>query len=190
MFVICKCFQHITVYILVIGPSSQPHISLYPWDWLKSSSYDPPVPNRDAHLSSRRREKVLWGSGIVQDPPTVEFEQVMNEERELWKWLSKIVCHLYLFHVQPCLTVPFQDTFGFCFITGVPATLEDTERLSRKLGDIRRTHCKRISFIIFSITSDIITQMANSGISPPTWPRVTQHIPTWHFPHIPIVHIS
>ncbi len=39
------------------------------------------------HLS----RKILWGSGIVRDPPSVAYEEVMNDELALYKWLEKIV---------------------------------------------------------------------------------------------------
>ena len=34
-----------------------------------------------------------------------------------------------------------QDKFGFCFISGVPATPEGTEKLSERIGFIRETKC-------------------------------------------------
>lgn len=35
--------------------------------------------------------RVLWGSRIQQDPPTVLYSEVMGDERALLKWLEKIV---------------------------------------------------------------------------------------------------
>ncbi|KAI0067372.1 Trimethyllysine dioxygenase [Artomyces pyxidatus] len=101
----------------VIWPAaSQPHASLYPWSWLKQNSYDPPAPSEPS-------EKVHWGAKIVQDPPTVGYEEVMAEDkRGLYKWLHKI------------------DKFGFCFVSGVPPTAEATEELSTRIGFIRETH--------------------------------------------------
>ncbi|KAH9945472.1 mitochondrial protein [Epithele typhae] len=97
-------------------PSSHPHTSLYPWSWLKYNSYDPPMPRPG------KSEKILWGSRIVQDPPTVTYEEVMNEnETGLFKWLTNV------------------DKFGFCFVSGVPITPEATEELSRRIAFIRET---------------------------------------------------
>ncbi|KAI0749862.1 mitochondrial protein [Daedaleopsis nitida] len=97
-------------------PSSQPHTSLYPWSWLRYNSYDPPM----ARL--KPPEKILWGSKILQSPPTVTYEEAMApDDRGLFKWLSEV------------------DRFGFCFISGVPATPEATEELSRRIGFIRET---------------------------------------------------
>lgn len=35
--------------------------------------------------------KILWGSGIVKDPPTMAYEEVMSQEVAVLKWLEKIV---------------------------------------------------------------------------------------------------
>ena len=35
--------------------------------------------------------KVLWGAKIVQEPPTINHDYVMQEERGLWELLKKIV---------------------------------------------------------------------------------------------------
>ncbi|KZT73518.1 mitochondrial protein [Daedalea quercina L-15889] len=100
----------------VTWPSTQPHISFYPWSWLQQNSYDPPL------ARAPPPEKILWGSKILQDPPTVTYEEAMSEdERGLFKWLSNT------------------EKFGFCFISGVPPTPEATEELSRRIGFIRET---------------------------------------------------
>ncbi|KAJ2966428.1 hypothetical protein NUW54_g13810 [Trametes sanguinea] len=97
-------------------PSTQPHVSLYPWSWLRYNSYDPPL------SQPSNTEKILWGSKILQDPPTVTYAEAMAEDNKgLFKWLSHV------------------DKFGFCFISGVPATPEATEELSRRIGFIRET---------------------------------------------------
>ena len=46
-----------------------------------------------------------------------------SDDHGLFKWLSSV------------------DKFGFCFISGVPATPEATEELSRRIGFIRETQC-------------------------------------------------
>ncbi|EJF64474.1 mitochondrial protein [Dichomitus squalens LYAD-421 SS1] len=97
-------------------PSSQPHTSIYPWSWLRYNSYDPPM------MQPPKPERILWGSKILQDPPTVTHEEAMaSDDSGLFKWLSYV------------------DKFGFCFISGVPATPEATEELSRRIGFIRET---------------------------------------------------
>ncbi|GJE96209.1 trimethyllysine dioxygenase [Phanerochaete sordida] len=101
-------------------PSSVSHTSLYPWDWLRQHSYDPPL---QTHDSSSDHSHILWGSKIQQAPPTVSYEEVMSpDERGLYKWLTNV------------------DKFGFSFVSGVPATTEATEELSTRIGFIRETH--------------------------------------------------
>ncbi|RPD61031.1 mitochondrial protein [Lentinus tigrinus ALCF2SS1-7] len=97
-------------------PSSHPHTSLYPWSWLRYNSYDPPMKRAE------KPEKILWGSKILQSPPTITYEEAMaSDDRGLFRWLSNV------------------DKFGFCFISGVPPTPEATEELSRRIGFIRET---------------------------------------------------
>ncbi|KAG8935363.1 hypothetical protein FRC02_008168 [Tulasnella sp. 418] len=99
----------------VVWPSSPPHVSLYPWSWLKTNSYDPPNKRKESD------EQILWGAGIQSSPPKVSFDEVMKDNVGLLKWLRKI------------------KQFGFCFVEGVPANPEDTESLSRQIGLIRET---------------------------------------------------
>ena len=39
-----------------------------------------------------------------------------------------------------------QQTFGFCFVSGSPATPEGTETLVKRIGFIRETHCDGFVF--------------------------------------------
>ncbi|TFK20727.1 mitochondrial protein [Coprinopsis marcescibilis] len=112
----------------VVWSSSDSHTSLYPWEWLKQNSYDPPLA-RQGEIS----DKVLWGSKIAQAPPTVAYDEVMQGDAGLFKWLSNV------------------DRFGFSFITGVPPTPEATEELSEKIGFIRETHYGKF----WDFTSDL-----------------------------------
>jgi hypothetical protein len=56
-----------------------------------------------------------------------------------------------LSHSSACMhsSTVFQERFGFCFVTGVPANPEDTERLSRQIAHIRETQCSH--FVVDSI---------------------------------------
>lgn len=36
--------------------------------------------------------KVVWGSSIAKDPPTVAYEEAMTDQG-LFKWLSKVVSY-------------------------------------------------------------------------------------------------
>ena len=42
-------------------------------------------------MSYKLGSKILWNSDIHQNPPTVAFEDVMKDERDVLKWLEKIV---------------------------------------------------------------------------------------------------
>ncbi|EGN99064.1 hypothetical protein SERLA73DRAFT_122900 [Serpula lacrymans var. lacrymans S7.3] len=115
----------------VIWPTAatELHSSLYPWSWLRSNSYDPPI-----HPISQSSDKILWGSKIDKSPPTIAYEEAMGEDdRGLYKWLSLI------------------DSFGFCFVTGVPPTPEATEGLSERIGFIRETQYGKF----WEFTSDL-----------------------------------
>ncbi|KAF5341883.1 hypothetical protein D9611_001861 [Ephemerocybe angulata] len=105
--------------------STDNHTSLYPWAWLQRNSYDPPLPKEGEKEGERHDEKILWGAKIQQAPPTVEYEQVMAGDAELYKWLDNI------------------DKFGFSFVTGVPPTPEATEKLCERIGFIRETQYGR-----------------------------------------------
>lgn len=100
----------------VTWPSSpSPHVSVYPWSWLRLNSYDP-------FFEQPLSEKLHWGAGIAKDPPTIPYEEVMQDDVGVWKWLKRI------------------DKFGFSFVSGVPATPEATEELIKRISFIRETH--------------------------------------------------
>ncbi|KAF8907359.1 hypothetical protein CPB84DRAFT_1813601 [Gymnopilus junonius] len=119
----------------VTWPSKEPHVSLYPWSWLHHNSYDPSLKK---HQSSSddigRHRKILWGSKIQQSPPIIAYEDVMApDNRGLYKWLSNVY------------------EFGFCFVSGVPATPEATEQLALRIGFIRETQYGKF----WDFTSDL-----------------------------------
>ncbi|EIW84196.1 Trimethyllysine dioxygenase [Coniophora puteana RWD-64-598 SS2] len=97
--------------------ATETHSSFYPWFWLQENTYDPSPRN-----SRNTDERVLWGSRIANSPPTVTHQDVMgSSDHGLYKYLSNV------------------DKFGFCLVTGVPATPEATEQLSERIGFIRET---------------------------------------------------
>jgi len=88
------------------GPAStgQCHVSIYPWSWLRGNSNSPPIKRESVeylfifYLVTIHKlrflalsRKVLWGSKIAKDPPSVTFDEVMSSEYGVYKWLSKIV---------------------------------------------------------------------------------------------------
>ncbi|KAG8786040.1 hypothetical protein FRC12_016978 [Ceratobasidium sp. 428] len=103
----------------VTWPAIPQHVSIYSWEWLSRNSYDHPL-NRASTFSSSG-SKTLWNSSIQDFRPTVTYEEVMNSDAGVLKWLQKI------------------DEFGVCFVEGVPHTPEDTEALTRRIAFIRET---------------------------------------------------
>jgi len=86
---------------------------------------------------------ILWGSKIDKAPPCITFDEATAEDdRGLLKWLSNIVCQRKIPFKKPCLIHLQQDRFGFCFVSGVPATPEATEELSKRIAFIRETQCQ------------------------------------------------
>ncbi|KAG8889332.1 hypothetical protein FRB99_003996, partial [Tulasnella sp. 403] len=108
----------------ITWPATPPHVSTYPWSWLRQNSYDPPL-EPDTPVTSLSTSdppaKILWGARIQESPPTVGYDDVMQDDMALLKWLKRI------------------DQFGFCFIEGVPPTPEATEGLCRRIAFIRET---------------------------------------------------
>ncbi|PWN50462.1 Trimethyllysine dioxygenase [Violaceomyces palustris] len=107
--------------------SAPDHASLYPWRWLMDNSYAPLLSGASKVIAandstSQASEKVLWGKGIGTSPPTVNYEEVMQSEEGVLKWLNKI------------------SQYGFSFVNGVPPTPTDTEALIRRISFIRETH--------------------------------------------------
>ncbi|GAC93155.1 potential gamma-butyrobetaine hydroxylase [Pseudozyma hubeiensis SY62] len=102
------------------------HTSLYPWRWLMRNSYSAllsdPITASSDESGLKGIEKVLWGKGIGSAPPTVKFDEVMQSEQGVLKWVTKIA------------------QYGFAFVTGVPPTPTDTEALIRRIAFIRETH--------------------------------------------------
>lgn len=128
------------------------HPALYPWSWLHANSYAP-VLSHGSTGPMAESNLILWGSGIAQQPPKISWEEVMSEhdERGVARWLSKLVSaeEGSLENLENALSfplaelfsdVPLQAQFGFCFVTGVPPTPEDTQRLVEKIAFIRETH--------------------------------------------------
>jgi hypothetical protein len=81
-----------------------------------------------------------------------------------------------------------QHEFGFCFVSGVPTTPEDTEALIRRIGNIRETHCR--SCVQDERSKLIVFQMADSGTLPPISSTAIWRIPTSRYRHIRITLIS
>ncbi|TYJ51718.1 trimethyllysine dioxygenase [Cryptococcus floricola] len=99
----------------------EPHESFFPMEFLKRASYDPPLPQVE------QDDRILWSSKIAASPPSVSYDGIMDSQVErseanILKLLNKV------------------HDFGFCFVTNVPATAEDTKTLIENIAPIRHTH--------------------------------------------------
>lgn len=94
--------------------------------------------------------RIYWNSKIGQSPPTVDYKGIMPAEAQGGKSNSTILDCLDKVVSRPTLEYRVswtglliaQHEFGFCFVSGVPATPEDTEALIKTIAPIRETHCK------------------------------------------------
>jgi trimethyllysine dioxygenase len=67
-------------------------------------------------------ERVLWdGTSILDEWPSVEHDEVIDDDAGVARWLDLVA------------------RFGFCIVTGTPATVDATERLARRVGYVRET---------------------------------------------------
>ncbi|RUP52101.1 trimethyllysine dioxygenase [Jimgerdemannia flammicorona] len=96
------------------------HKSIYPLTWLRQHSYDPPLAD-----PKTTEIPIFWGAEIAENPPTVQFDDVMHSDSALSHWLTNIT------------------TYGFSFVDGVPVTPSHTEQLARRICFLRETHYAR-----------------------------------------------
>ncbi|KAG7515676.1 trimethyllysine dioxygenase, mitochondrial [Solea senegalensis] len=92
------------------------HVSKYCLRWLAENSYE-------VKKSSTVQPRILWNSDIYQNAniPTAEWETFMSCDDELKKFLHNYVL------------------YGIAFVDGVPATVEATEAVSKRVSLIRET---------------------------------------------------
>ncbi|PYH41485.1 putative trimethyllysine dioxygenase TmlH [Aspergillus saccharolyticus JOP 1030-1] len=90
---------------------SDGHTGVYSYSWLKS------IPVKG--LEGAKPFHSYTGKGPY---PTAFFKDVMNDDMALLHWLDNI----YI--------------YGFCFVVGVPVSLEATEKLLERIAFVRRTH--------------------------------------------------
>ncbi|KAJ3188306.1 hypothetical protein HDU85_005457 [Gaertneriomyces sp. JEL0708] len=93
------------------------HESMIDLEWLRAHSYDPAL-----SLDTAVRPQKLWGAELINDLPTVEYQDVMSSDKGLAQWLEHI------------------DVYGIGFVDNVPITPEATEQLGRRIAFIRETH--------------------------------------------------
>lgn len=93
---------------------------MFPLEWLYLHSYDPVL----VEQKSPQIERKLWTPQSLKAGglPTVQFEDVMRDDKGVAEWTRKIY------------------EYGFCMVSGIPATSEATQRLIERIAHIRHTH--------------------------------------------------
>lgn len=97
------------------------HKSIFPTNFLRRNAYSQQVSFKPV---VQPRPKILWNNAIVKSmpEPVVKFADVMESDSGVAAWLKNI------------------DIFGFSYVSGVPADIENTEKLARRIAFIRETH--------------------------------------------------
>ncbi|CAB4549029.1 MAG: trimethyllysine dioxygenase [Actinomycetes bacterium] len=67
------------------------------------------------------RDRVLWDADAIRDTPRIDHDEVMEADDGVTRWLELVA------------------RYGFCIVTGTPATAEATEALARRVGYVRET---------------------------------------------------
>jgi hypothetical protein len=75
---------------------------------------------------------------------------VIKDREEFTSFCAALLSYLWTFNAQ--------YAFGFCFVSGTPATLEATEKLVNRIGFIRETHCKISLRVRFPVPFSLLTQ--------------------------------
>jgi trimethyllysine dioxygenase len=101
---------------LLVQWTEHPHQSVYPWRWLQENS---PISNQ---VSICRKWHHIKPSPDHKNYPTTSYEDIIHSTQGLALWLSQI------------------RTYGFAFVSGVPPTPEDTDKLLNCIAFIRLTH--------------------------------------------------
>ncbi|XP_006820164.1 gamma-butyrobetaine dioxygenase-like [Saccoglossus kowalevskii] len=96
---------------------SKEHSSDYTADWLRTHQFDSSKPDEAAepHLN-------IWGAEMVNTIPTYNFESVMNDDAELYKWLNSL------------------NTTGLALIKNVPRKVGQNERIANRVSYLRPTN--------------------------------------------------
>ncbi|KAL2080399.1 hypothetical protein ACEWY4_024192 [Coilia grayii] len=103
------------------------HVTQYKLDWLAQNSYE-------GKKHSAMHPRSLWNAGSYTraDAPSVSFEKFMTCNQELKRFLTNFLL------------------YGIAFVDDVPATVEDTEKVTQRVSLIRETMYGRM----WSFTSD------------------------------------
>ncbi|EEA27106.1 trimethyllysine dioxygenase TmlH, putative [Talaromyces marneffei ATCC 18224] len=97
---------------------SDGHVGEYPISWLESHQLPSDLEMSNKVLTFRK----FSHSYNKKFHPCVEFEEVMNTNEGLTKWLQYVI------------------SWGYCLVKGVPVTPEATKKLLERIAFIRETH--------------------------------------------------
>ena len=92
------------------------HRTVFEAAWLRAHCYTAVERER------RRFQPVLWGPEIAADPPSADYDAVRGDEAELLGMYEKI------------------RDYGFVWLRGVPADVDETEKVTRLLGVMQITN--------------------------------------------------
>lgn len=96
------------------------HTSLYPTDWLAERSFRPQA--RAGYRIHVSTPQTLWGSELMEEVPTAQYSQLMEDDSALLDWLETL------------------DRFGFVLVRGVPVELGPVPALQARVAFERLTH--------------------------------------------------
>ena len=96
------------------------HRSRYSYKWLLDNSYC--HHNLNKPETEKRREVILWDRDTMVNPPVVNYDDVMANDKGLLELLRNIYC------------------FGVCFVPDTPVAPEAMMELATKIGPIRQTY--------------------------------------------------
>ncbi|KAB8296989.1 hypothetical protein EYC80_002391 [Monilinia laxa] len=146
------------------------HVTLYPWDWLhkhrvyrSANKFQQPrstivsggrginesVDGQIPVIDTDGHDVVLWDSSIGENPPTINYDEVMANDTGVGKWTRMI------------------HNYGFCFVDGVPVCPDKTQELLERIAFIRPTHYGGF----YDFTSDLTmkdTAYTSEAIGPHT----------------------
>ncbi|XP_002736971.1 gamma-butyrobetaine dioxygenase-like [Saccoglossus kowalevskii] len=96
---------------------SKGHIGDYSVDWLRTHQFDSSKPDEVAEPQLH-----IWGSEMVNTIPTYDFEGILNNEAELYKWLDSL------------------NASGLALIKNVPQETGQIKRVAKRVSFLKPTN--------------------------------------------------
>ena len=88
------------------------HHSQYSYNWLLTNSYC----HNNVTKATKKREITLWDRNSMVDPPEVNYNNVMTDDKELLAFLKNTY------------------QYGFCFVLNTPPTRESMFEIGSRVG--------------------------------------------------------